>query len=191
MKKILIYLLLSVLLIGCKSAENELAEDRKIHNELVKAANVRDEQLFENDTVGLGITLSEEFEFLDYEELNLSSDFSDVTNILLYATLGNSELLIITETLYVRGLINESIAGVKEDLERQTADIDYIISEVMIDGENSTSIGVTEDMGEDRISTYNYYYVHHKDSMITIMIAYDHEVHNELPEDIISWIRFN
>lgn len=191
MKKLFTYvILILLLLVGCKNSDSENLEDSKSHNQDVIEANSIVGQSYTNDKVGLEITLREDFEITDYENLNLDSKFFEVSNMLLYAAISGSEVVSIIETLYVEEKWNNIMNGIKDDLD-ELPGADYEISYELIDGEESTAIKVSHDMGEGRIFKYNYYYLHHNDSIITIMISYDSENYNDLPEDIISWIKLD
>lgn len=194
MKKIVVLVLILIVVTSCQNTDDVGVNEKREHNENVVFANHIEGNVYSNDIVGIQMTLSEDFEIYNYEELNLPDEKTEMGNILLYASLSNSSSsnsnsIFVIESLYEGDDYKDNLLEGVEDFDAGSG-IKTSISEeqINISDEDVLLIKVEQDFGENRLAYANYYFIHHRDSLITIMLAYDHVKNSELPKELLSWI---
>ena len=194
MKKIVVLVLILIVVTGCQNTDDVGVNEKSEHKENVVFANHIEGNAYSNDIVGIQMTLSEDFEIYNYEELNLPDENTEMGNILLYASLSNSNSsnsnsIFVIESLYEGDDYKDNLLEGVEDFDAGSGISTSVNEEqINISDEDVLLIKVEQDFGENRLAYTNYYFIHHRDSLITIMLAYDHVKNSELPKELLSWI---
>ncbi len=189
MKKYFILLMLVAIVIGCQKVDDidpKLVEE---HNEQVLSDNRIEENVFYNDFLGIRINMGQGFDIHNYEELNLPEESKEMGNLLMYATGDDLEVIVVTESMY-KG--NKMIDDIEESLKLRFTELN-IESEldkdqIVINDEETTVFKIKEDYGDNKLDYYNYYFIYHRDSLITILLNYNNEANDKLPNEFLKWI---
>lgn len=189
MKKNIVLVLVLIVITGCQNIDDVSLSEKREHNENVVFANHIEGNVYNNEFVGIQMELREGFKIYDYDDLNLPAEDTGVSNILLYASLSNSESIVVTESIYEGDAYKDELIESLQDFDNES-DIKTSFSKekIMINGEETLLIEVEQDFGENRIAYFNYYFIHHGDSLITIMLSYEGAGNSELPKELLSWI---
>lgn len=189
MKRYIVLLMIIVSLTGCQKFNSADSTVLVEHNKQVLSHNSIVDNVYYNDFIGFRLTLGNGFNIINYDELNLSEKTKEIGNLLMYASAGSIETIVITEKMYENA---DFIKDTEESLEVRFKELniesELVKEQIVLNDMDVTVFMVKEDYGDNNFVHYNYYFLHHRDSLITILLSYDYESNQKLPNDFLSWI---
>jgi hypothetical protein len=191
MRRNIAFLVLIIIITGCIESSPKSGHEIIAHNKAVNANNEIDSQLFINDYIGIQMKLPKEYETYKYEDLNASTMPAD-KNIILYATMSNTEIIYIVESLYDGSdYRNETIEGLEQKYLDSKTKIEYQESDAVIGGKVAYSLRVIEEFDENRKMYIDYYVIEQKESLISIVLTYDEKTDISILDKLIDGIEFH